>query len=280
MAVLPFIVLFLTFLVGLTIGSFLNVVIMRSVSSSPLTGRSHCDTCSTVLSWRELIPIISFAYQKGRCLHCGAVLSVQYPLVEFGTGLVFAAIGGQAFSEAFIVGDIALFFITCAFLIAAAAMIVIAVADVNYHIIPNGAVLILFVFGIAATAVRNGLICVSSYALCTPASFNGIVWDFAASIGAIFLFFALWYLSKGKALGFGDVKLVGATSLAVGFPLSAVAVVFAFWLGGLAGIVMLAARLRGLKSEIAFGPFIIAGTLEAFFFGHSFLVASGFKYLL
>ena len=81
-------------------------------------------------------------------------------------------------------------------------------------------------------------------------------------------------------MGFGDVKLIGATSLLLGFPVSVVGFVFAFWLGGIAGIAMLLARARGLKSEIAFGPFIVAGAVLAFFFGHSFLLASGFAYVL
>ena len=299
MLVLPLLLLSLTFILGLIIGSFLNVVIMRSEAGMPLTGRSHCDSCGKTLTWRELVPLLSFAYQKGRCLHCGTVLSVQYPLVEFGTGMVFAAIAGQAFYDAFIRGDAALLLATCIFLMAAAAMIVIIVADFNYHIIPNGAALFLFVLGIAATLVRNGIVCVpgnarfltvtyrccdSSAAVAIPALchpiWSGVLWDIAASAGAILFFFALWYFSKGAAMGFGDVKLIGATSLLLGFPLSVVACVFAFWLGGLAGIAMLIARTRGLKSQIAFGPFIIAGTVLAFLFGNSFLVHSGFAYIL
>ena len=279
MLILPLLLLSLTFIAGLMIGSFLNVVIMRSEAGMPLTGRSHCDSCGKTLTWRELVPVLSFAYQKGRCLHCGTVLSVQYPLVEFGTGLVFAAVAGLAFSDAFIRGDVALALTTCMFLMAAAAMIVIVVADFNYHIIPNGAVLFLFVLGITATIFRNGIVCVSGNVSC-HALWRGAVWDVAASAAAILFFFLLWYLSKGAAMGFGDVKLIGATSLLLGFPLSVVAAVFAFWLGGLAGIAMLVARTRGLKSQIAFGPFIIAGAVLAFLFGQSFLVSSGFMYLI
>ena len=279
MVIVPFLLLFLTFIFGLVIGSFLNVAIMRSETGKPLTGRSHCDMCGTMLSWQELIPIASFVYQKGRCLHCGAVFSVQYPLIEFGTGLVFAAIAGQAFYQALLTGDTASFLGVTVLLVVAAAMIVIVAADVNYHIIPNGAVFLLALLGVAATMMRNGLVCMPSL-WCASLSWNGLWWDVVASIVFVLFFFALWYFSKGSAMGFGDVKLIGATSLLLGSPLSFVGFLFAFWLGGLGGIAMLLARARGLKSEIAFGPFIVAGAVLAWLFGHSFLLASGFGYVL
>ena len=267
------------FMLGLAIGSFLNVVIERGEQGKSLTGRSHCDTCHKTLSWRELIPLVSFVRQKGRCAHCSAVLSLQYPLMELGTGLVFAFVGWYVFYATLTNSSLEFFLIACIFLVAASAMIVIIVADFNYHIIPNGATLLLALLGVAAVMVRNNIVRLSSNMVHAPVSWSGALWDLAASIGAVLFFFCLWHFSKGRAMGFGDVKLIGATSLALGFPLSLVAVLFAFWIGGLAGVVMLLLRARGLKSEIAFGPFIIIGTILAFLFGHAFLLYSGFAYV-
>lgn len=256
------------------------MVILRSPNRARLGGRSHCDTCGVTLSWRELIPIVSFAYQKGRCCHCSTVLSAQYPLVEFFTGVIFASIGWQLLYQGLILND-GLTFLNAALLLAAsAAMIVVVVADFNYQIIPNGAVLLLGIVGIITTILRNGLVCLSARGLCAPFSLAGVVQDSAVSVGAVLFLFVLWYFSKGTAMGFGDVKLIGATSLLLGFPLSLVGFVFSFWLGGLWGLLLLLTRTRNLKSQIAFGPFIIAGAVLAFLFGHAFLAASGFSYLL
>lgn len=267
------------FILGLAVGSFLNVVIMRSERGEALTGRSHCDTCGKTLTWRELIPLVSFMYQKGRCRHCGTVLSAQYPLVEFATGFIFAAVAGEMFYEILLTGNIFSLLALCVVLASVATMIVIVVTDINHHIILNGSVLVLAVLGVAATLARNELVCISTDSLCGSFSFSGIVWDLGASIGAVIFLFALWFFSKGRAMGFGDVKLIGATSLLLGFPLSILALLFSFWLGGIWGIGLLLLRVRSLKSQIAFGPFIIAGTILAFLFGQSFLMSSGFYYL-
>lgn len=268
------------FFLGLAVGSFLNVVIMRRERGEVLTGRSHCDTCQKTLSWRELIPLISFLYQKGRCRNCGTVLSVQYVLVEFATGFVFAATAGTMLYEAILTSNVFSLLAVCAILACAAAMIVVVVTDINYHIILNGSVLFLAVLGIALTLARNGLVCIAGDGACASFSFYGVAMDVAASMGAVLFLFALWFFSKGRAMGFGDVKLIGATSLLLGFPLSILALLFSFWLGGIWGIGLLITKMRDLKSQIAFGPFIIAGTVLAFLFGKSFLMSSGFYYLL
>lgn len=268
------------FVLGLAVGSFLNVVIMRGERGEVLTGRSHCDMCGNILHWRELIPLLSFVYQKGRCRHCGAVLSAQYPLVEFATGFIFAAVASEMFYEAILAGNIFSLLTLCVILASAAAMLVVVVTDINHHIILNGSVLFLAVMGIIVAVVRNGLVCIPTNVLCAGFSFSGIVWDVGASIGSVIFLFALWFFSKGRAMGFGDVKLIGATSLLLGFPLSILALLFSFWLGGIWGIGLLLLRVRNLKSQIAFGPFIIAGTILAFLFGKHFLMSSGFYYLL
>ena len=272
---------FIFFFVGLAVGSFLNVVIQRSERGETLIGRSHCDSCNTTLTWRELIPLISFIYQKGRCRSCDSVLSAQYPIVELNTGIIFAAIAGRPFFEMIFFGDIFSLLILGVLLATAATMIVVVVTDFNYHIILNGSVFLLALSGVAFMLARNGLVCIPGLSTsCAFFSFSAMAQDIAASIMAVVFIFAIWFFSKGRAMGFGDVKLIGATSLILGFPLSILAVMFSFWLGGIWGVGLLASGMRGLKSQIAFGPFIIGGTILAFLFGRSFLMSSGFYYLL
>jgi len=199
--------------------------------------------------------------------------------MELGTGIIFSAVGGSQLYDFMLRGDIISILSLCFFLIAASSMIVIMAADMRYQIIPNGSVLILLIQGIIAAVFRNGLICVNAIS-CASRSWPGLQWDVITALALTFFLFALWYLSKGNAMGFGDVKLIGAIALLVGFPLSAVGFVFAFWLGGIWGVILLIAKMRGPKSQIAFGPFIIAGYALAFFFGNLFLMSSGFSYLL
>ena len=253
------------FFLGLAIGSFLNVVILRGVRGEGLGGRSRCDHCGRTLSLRELIPVISFLWQKARCRSCGAALSCQYPIVEWATALVFFSIAAWIISEnssaGYTPGSLSPFY----FLLfpSAAALIVLVVSDIRFQILPDGAVATLFLSGFFASWQRGAL-----------------VHDlFAAGLIAGF-FASLWFLSRGTWMGLGDAKLIFATSLIAGFPLSLAAFLFAVWLGGAWGIILLISGARGLKSRIPFGPFIIAGMMLAGFFGRPFLAATGLTLFL
>lgn len=244
-------ILLVAFSIGLTIGSFLNVIIIRGIRSESLRGRSHCDSCKKQLTLRELIPVISFFIQKGRCQKCGAALLRQYPIVEFGTALAFAL----AVSYIFSVYELS-FFAFGLWLLAALAIsagILILITDLRSKIIPDGAVITLFVIGIIAIFFRHTIL------------FDSI------TAGAISLFFAcFWFFSHGRWMGLGDAKLIFATSLIVGFPASLAAFLFSFWLGGLVGIILLTSGAKMLHSRIPFSPFILAGTVCAYFFSSLF----------
>ena len=249
------------FVIGLSIGSFLNVVIIRSREGETIRGRSHCRACKKTLSARELIPIASFLLQKGRCRGCGTAFSLQYPLVELGTGLAFTA-AAFLFPQDFLFDVRALtgFILVC---IGIAAGIVILVSDLRFQIIPNGAVFVLLILGIirlfvVAKPPYGGL---ASVTLVNHAS----AYDIGFSIIFALFFAGLWFFSQGKWMGFGDVKLIGATSLIVGFPVSIIAFLFSFWLGGIVGTILLLSSRKNWGRRIPFGPFILAGTALAFF---------------
>ena len=255
---LPYPLVFLSsaFAAGLVIGSFLNVVILRGARGEGLGGRSQCDACGVRLRPGELIPVMSFLWQKARCRSCGAALSWQYPLVEAGTALAFIllAVGFLSFAGAGWRPTL-LFFLAFP---AVAALIVLLVSDFRFQILPDGATATLLFFSLAAGIARGTLVV-----------------DTIAAFASALFFGALWFFSRGRWMGFGDAKLVLATSLAVGFPASIAAFLFSFWLGGIVGIVLLTLGKKDLQSRIPFGPFIIAGSIAAYFFSAPFLAATG-----
>jgi leader peptidase (prepilin peptidase)/N-methyltransferase len=254
-------VLFFIFLFGLAIGSFLNVVINRGLRGETLRGRSHCESCGTVLSAKELIPLVSFVWQKARCRRCREKISWQYPLVELVTAFSFAAAAHYLdFPRHF---DIKTALFALAAFSAIGAAIVIAVSDFRERIIPDGAVLILFLLGAASAFFRQS-----------------IGKDFLAAAAFALFLGSLWLVSRGRWIGFGDVKLMSTLALLVGFPSSLAAVLFSFWTGGIAGAILFALGLKSLKSEIPFGPFILAGSLLAFFFSEFFFSFAGLLPLL
>lgn len=253
---------------GLIVGSFLNVAILRGNKEEKLGGRSHCPFCKRRLSVKELIPVLSFLWQKGRCLSCGQKISWQYPLVESLTAIIYAVTVWFFLNSPFRPDFYNLIFLIL-LLAGLAAAVVIAVSDLRFKTIPNGAVLTLFLLGLF-------LIFIKWYRLgLAPAGK-----DFVASVFISLLLASIWFFSKGRAMGFGDAKLIFTTSLILGFPGSLSAFLFSFWLGGATGLVFLAMRTHGLKSQLPFGPFILVGSILAYFFSQSFLNLTGLHQLL
>lgn len=257
--------LLITGLLGLIIGSFLNVLIIRKSVRKSLYGRSRCMKCRKTLSPLELIPVVSFAIQKGRCRRCGVALLWQYPLVELLMAVLFVAATHLFFpdflADGYSVVTLLLFWAGIA------AGIVILVTDIRSQIIPDYAVAILFILGVFASFSRVGLEH-SYYAWYYP---NPFAADWIAALLISGFFASLWFFSKGRWMGFGDAKLILATSLIVGFPASLVAFLFSFWIGALFGIVVLCREGGKLKSKIPFGPFILIATALAYFFTDYFL---------
>lgn len=240
---------------GLIIGSFLNVVILRlNTGRSIVTGRSKCARCSTTLSWYELIPVFSFLGLRGKCKSCKAPISFQYPLIELITAIVFVllymhTVLARGFSPLVWVS-----FVFSA--VIASFLIVITIYDVRHTIIPQK---IVYPFIIA--------------------SFLSILWKAAFVVGFAVVpalvagpllaapFFFLWFLSKGKAMGKGDMKLALGIGWLVGIAGSITVFLLSFWIGAIVGLLLITASGKyGMKSEVPFAPFlIIALTLVTLF---------------
>lgn len=251
MSILSFIFYFFIFLSGLTIGSFLNCVIYRLEKKEKLTGRSYCPHCKHKLIWMDLVPVFSFLFLGGKCRYCRKKISAQYPVVEIATGLIFLFVFNQTISNNEL--TINNFIITFFLFLVSCFLIIIFVYDLKHYIIPDK---VLFP-AIAATFL---------YQLITNYKF--LIFNSLWAGLSVFLFFWIIFLiSYGKWIGFGDCKIAILLGLLLGFPNILVGLFLAFFFGAIIGVGLIYFNKKGLKSEIPFAPFLIAGTCISFFWG-------------
>ncbi len=252
-------ILFVLAVFGLLIGSFLNVVILRFDTGAHISkGRSKCFSCEKGLVWYELVPLLSFLVQRGRCRGCSTKISWQYPVVEL--------LGALAFPVAYLLTPFALIttvgFLT--FTLTATLLclyIIITIYDARHKIIPD-------VFSYAASVVALMVIALDWY--------NVGVLDISRLVAgpALFaFFFFFWAVSRGTWMGLGDAKLALSVGWFLGLWQGVAAILLSFWIGAILSIlVMIVGRIRSrkgglkMKSEIPFGPYILLGFLISFVF--------------
>ena len=239
-----------TALVGLVIGSFLNVVIWRVPrGESVVRPPSHCPGCGHEIRPRDNVPVLSWLLLRGRCRDCGTGISVRYPLVEAGTAVVFGvltlAIGLEPELPAF--------------LYLGAVGVALAMIDIDVKRLPNAIVLPSYP---AAAAL-----------LTVAAAVDGRWEDLLrAGLGmvALYAFYFLLALVYPAGMGFGDVKLAGILGLYLGWLGWAEVVTggfLGFLFGGVVGGGLVLVRRAGRKSMLPFGPFMLAGALVAILWG-------------
>jgi leader peptidase (prepilin peptidase)/N-methyltransferase len=237
-------------ILGLLIGSFLNVVIHRvPLGESVIRPRSRCPQCGAELRERDNIPVLSWLLLRGRCRSCNAAISVRYPLVELGTGLLFAAVAwwcGLAWQLP-------------AFLYLAAIAVALSAIDLDVKRLPDAIVLPSYVVALVL--------------LLLPAVVEGRWLDLLHGVLtglALFAFYFLLAVIYPAGMGFGDVKLSGVLGLYLGWvswPLAILATFAAFLLGSVVGVVVIVRGKGGRKTKVPFGPFMLLGTFLALFFG-------------
>ena len=234
-------ILILLFLLGLCVGSFCNVLIYRIPKGEEFVKTSsHCMSCGHALRWFELIPVVSWLIQGGKCRSCGTKLSVQYPLVEAANGSLWL-LTGILFR-----GDWLTVTLYCILL---SMLLVLSVIDWRTFTIPNGINLVIFLLGVARVITDRG---------------NYLEYLIGmAAVGGVFLL--LHILTRGQGLGMGDVKLVAAAGLLLGLP----KMILGITLGSLAGAIIHSVRMKhGADRRLAFGPYLAAGIgLSALFGG-------------
>ncbi|WP_157631792.1 prepilin peptidase [Catelliglobosispora koreensis] len=236
-------------LLGLAVGSFLNVVIHRVPSGgSLLRPPSRCPVCENPIRHRHNIPVIGWLVLRGRCADCGTGISVRYPVVEAATAVLFLGVTVQLSRMDLLPGLPAYLFFT-------AAGVALAVIDIDHRRLPDAIVL-------PSYPVLAVLLAIAS-------AISGDWWALGrAGIGAaaLFLFFLLLALIHPAGMGFGDVKLAGLIGGVLAYISWTALIVggFAgFVFGAVAGAALMAARRTGRKTAIPFGPFMIGGALFA-----------------
>ncbi len=252
------------FLFGVIIGSFLNCVIYRLEQEKSLQGRSFCPNCKHTLSWMDLFPVFSWVFLAGKCRYCAKKISMQYPAVEIVTGLIFLAIYNFKFE---ILNQFEILkFLNLAFLLyVASVLIIIFIYDLKHYIIPDKVLFPAIFVTVFFRFFEN--LAISNWILNSNFKFQISNYILAAIIASGF-FLIIFLISRGKWMGFGDVKLAILMGLLLGLPNVLAALFIAFFLGAIIGVILMALQKKGLKSEIPFGPFLIAGTFFAMLFGN------------
>ena len=239
---IPIYILIFTF--GIVIGSFLNVCIYRiPMHETVVSERSHCMRCGYQLSWYDMIPVFSWLFLGGKCRKCKEPISPQYPIVEATNGvlylLIFAVCGFELES-----------IIYC---LMASALLVLSVIDWRTYEIPIGINIFILVLGILHIVIdyQNWL--------------DYVIGFFSISIVLLILF----YVSGGRAIGGGDVKLMAAAGVVIGWKL----IILAFFIGCIVGSVIHLTRMKlsGADKVLAMGPYLAVGIMIATLWGEKLI---------
>lgn len=241
LTILPYIIIFMF---AIVIGSFLNVCIYRiPLGESIVTAPSHCMTCGKKLRWYDMVPVFSWLCLGGKCRNCKAKISVQYPIIEAINGILYVVICAVN----------GLTWVSLVYCLMVSALLTLSVIDWRTYEIPFGINVFLAVLGVIAAVLDRknltghliGAVCVSGFLL------------------------LLYLLSQGRAIGGGDIKLMAACGLILGWQ----KIILAFLLGCIIGSVIHLIRMKrsGEGHVLAMGPYLAAGILLAALWGDTWI---------
>jgi len=230
-------------LVGLAVGSFLNVCADRLPAGKSIAyPPSHCDSCRRRLTLLELVPVLAYVALGGRCRTCGFRIPVRVPIVEAVAGAAFFGLA-LAFGPSFHALRLALY---------AALFIVVFVIDLETGLIPNRIVYPASLAVFALSALEPDI---------------GPLWALVGAASGFTLFLLIYILARG-GMGGGDVKLAALIGLATGFPTVLVALFVTFISGGVVAVGLLASGRRRRRDAVPYGPFMVVGACVALLWGH------------
>lgn len=243
----------LIWVVGLAVGSFLNVVIYRLPRGESINRpRSHCPHCKTPLHWYDNIPVISYVFLMGKCRQCHERIAVRYPIVEL-TNPILWMINYMLFGWSWY---------TLLISVVTTIFIIIAWIDIDEMLIPDCLNLILLVLSIIAIFVT------------VPERAHDFAvskWDhlFGLSIGVVFLTIRMIGLrfSKTEIIGCGDIKLIAVIGLLLGWQLTLLGIMFASFLAVLVELPLRFLKRKAKEDSLPFGPYLIFGFLLSLYYG-------------
>ena len=239
--IVPYIVIFIF---GITIGSFLNVCIYRiPLHQSIVTVSSHCMTCGRKLKWYDMIPVFSWLLLGGKCRSCKSKISLQYPVIESLNGILYVVIC--------LVNGMDLF--SLIYCLMTSALLTLSLIDWRTYEIPPGINAFLFILGVAAAVLDRGNLLSHLAGMVCVSGFLGI----------------LYLISRGRAIGGGDIKLMFACGLILGWK----QILLAFLLGCIIGSVihLIRIRVQGEGHVLAMGPYLSAGIFLAALWGNAWI---------
>lgn len=233
------------FIFGITIGSFLNVCIYRlPLGESVVTAPSHCMSCGEKLHWYDMVPVFSWIILGGKCRNCKARISVQYPVIEGVNGILYViicAVNGWNLMSG-------------VYCLMTSALVVLAVIDWRTYEIPFGINVFLLIMGAAATVLDGR---------------SGVISHLIGMICVSGLLEIIYLVSGGAAIGGGDIKMMFACGLLLGWQ----RILLAFLLGCILGSVIhiLRIKFQGEGHMLAMGPYLAAGVFLAALWGNQWI---------
>jgi leader peptidase (prepilin peptidase)/N-methyltransferase len=247
-------------LMGLIMGSFLNVVADRLSNSQSLLGRSKCPKCLKTLSWKHLFPIISYYVLKGKCAFCKAPISIKYPISEIFTSAVYLLTWTLSITQT---GSYVLSIFN---ILIASVFIIMLFSDLRYRIIPDEAQIMYLIISLFK------LLYIST-------DFNSEIFTILSLISSHIAFgvitalplLVIFLITKARGMGFGDVKLSFVMGFSLGFYQGLLSVYLAFLIGGVYAIFLVYLKKAGRKTMIPFGPFLLIGAYIMMFFEDNIL---------
>jgi leader peptidase (prepilin peptidase) / N-methyltransferase len=236
----------LFFIYGLIFGSFFNVVGLRvPKSESIVTPPSHCTVCDRRLTFKDLVPVFSFVFLKGKCRGCGTKINWIYPVMELTTGVLFA----------FAFWEIGLSFELIVTILFISMLVIITVSDLAYMLIPDK---VLLFFGILLIIAR-------AFSPLDP------WWDsIIGAVGGFGILLLIAILSKG-GMGGGDIKLFAVLGLVLGIIPTLLTLFLAAFIGAIVGVIHLRRSKQGRKTPVPFGPSIALAAIIVYFYGTQML---------
>lgn len=264
------------FIIGLIVGSFLGAVNYRLKEAEDIVWkRSHCRHCKEIIRWYDNIPLLSFVILTGRCRKCKKSISWEYPLIELLTGLLFAAVAAKFLGLAGSLGFTAnpnhiltnVDMVSMAFwLFAVCYLVLIFFHDLDYMLVSDAVVYPAIVITLVYQYWRY---LESPLGIADPR--NPFLGALIGALAAALFFFALIWISRGKWIGGGDVKIGFLAGALVGWPGILFVLFFAYMVGALWSLGLIATGLKNWKSQIPFGPFLVTAVLFVMFFSEHIL---------
>ncbi len=284
----------LGFILGTVIGSFIDCLAQRSLTNKSFWGRSYCDRCKKTLAWYDLFPVFSYLFLQGQCRYCHKKFPPESLIVEVLMGLLVSIIFTSLpinFLALPQPTQILLGLTTVFKVFVVSVFFIVLITDIKKGIIPNRitypAVVIAFFYFVVSLALNSFFLfkslsesALGKYLLPPHSDYfyrhifitaSPFISGILSALGVGLFFLILILVTRGRGMGVGDLKLGIFIGLVLGFPNSLIALLLAFLLGSLVGILLITIRKKHFGQTIPFGPFLSIGAIIALFYGDQIL---------